>query len=78
MIKTYLIIMISSYIIGSIPTAYIIGKIFKGIDIRDFGSGNMGATNIWRTVGKKAAIITLVIDILKGFVPVLIVLFPNI
>lgn len=55
-----------SYIIGSIPTAYIFGRIFKGIDIRKFGSGNVGATNVLRSLGKKAALLVLVLDMLKG------------
>ncbi|MGD0335967.1 MAG: glycerol-3-phosphate 1-O-acyltransferase PlsY [Candidatus Omnitrophota bacterium] len=57
---------IFSYLIGSIPTAYIFGRALKGIDIRDFGSGNMGATNALRVLGKKAGITVLFIDILKG------------
>ena len=57
---------ILSYLIGSIPTAYIFGRALKGIDIRDFGSGNMGATNALRVLGKKAGITVLFIDILKG------------
>ncbi|MCX7905906.1 MAG: glycerol-3-phosphate 1-O-acyltransferase PlsY [Elusimicrobiales bacterium] len=60
---------ILSYLIGSIPTAYIIGKI-KGIDIRNYGSGNVGATNIYRIFGWKLAFITFFIDMSKGFLPV--------
>lgn len=56
-----------SYLIGSIPTAYIFGRIFKGIDIREFGSGNVGATNVFRVIGRVHGLIALVIDILKGF-----------
>jgi acyl phosphate:glycerol-3-phosphate acyltransferase len=47
---------IASYFIGSIPTAYIFGRLLKGIDIRKFGSGNVGATNALRVLGKKAGI----------------------
>jgi glycerol-3-phosphate acyltransferase PlsY len=61
---------IISYLIGSIPTAYIFGRFLKGIDIRKFGSGNVGATNALRVLGKPAGITVLVLDILKGFVAV--------
>ncbi|MDD4956159.1 MAG: glycerol-3-phosphate 1-O-acyltransferase PlsY [Candidatus Omnitrophica bacterium] len=61
---------ICAYLIGSFPTAYIFGKAMKGIDIREHGSGNVGATNVARTIGKKAAIAVFIIDVLKGFVAV--------
>lgn len=60
-----------SYLIGSIPTAYIFGRLLKGIDIRKFGSGNVGATNAFRVLGKGPAIAVLTLDILKGFIAVL-------
>lgn len=56
----------AAYVIGSIPTSYIIARRVKGIDIRTAGSGNAGATNVLRVVGKAPAVITLVVDILKG------------
>ncbi|MFA5145096.1 MAG: glycerol-3-phosphate 1-O-acyltransferase PlsY [Candidatus Omnitrophota bacterium] len=59
-----------SYLIGSIPTAYIFGRLLKGIDIRNFGSGNIGATNALRVLGKRAGITVLVLDVLKGFIAV--------
>jgi len=59
-----------SYLIGSIPTAYIFGRLLKGIDIRKFGSGNVGATNALRVLGKPAGITVLLLDILKGFLVV--------
>jgi glycerol-3-phosphate acyltransferase PlsY len=62
-----------SYLIGSVPTAYIYGKISKGIDIRQHGSGNVGATNVFRVLGKKQGAIVLSLDILKGIVPVVVV-----
>ncbi len=61
-----------SYLIGSIPTAYIIGKT-QNIDIRKHGSGNVGATNIYRVLGKKWGTITFIFDFLKGFIPTYIV-----
>ncbi|MBA4850204.1 glycerol-3-phosphate 1-O-acyltransferase PlsY [Emticicia sp. BO119] len=62
---------IVAYLLGSIPTAVWYGKIFHGVDIRQHGSGNAGATNSLRTFGRKAGIIVLVIDFLKGFLAVL-------
>lgn len=66
-----------SYLIGSIPTAYIFGKVLKGIDIRKFGSGNVGATNALRVLGKRVGITVLILDMLKGFL-VITLLGPNI
>lgn len=60
------------YLIGSIPTSYILAKVLKGVDIRKYGSGNVGATNLMRVIGKGPGIIGLLFDILKGFFPVLI------
>ncbi|MFH0855238.1 MAG: glycerol-3-phosphate 1-O-acyltransferase PlsY [Candidatus Omnitrophota bacterium] len=64
---------IISYIFGSIPTAYIFGRVIKGVDIRKFGSGNVGATNAFRLLGKGWAVVVLALDILKGFLPVVII-----
>ena len=64
---------VTSYIIGSFPTAYIVVKAVKGVDVRDHGSGNVGATNVMRITGKKWFVATLIVDILKGFLPVFIV-----
>jgi len=61
-----LILIIIAYLLGSIPTSVWIGKYFYGIDIREHGSGNAGATNTFRVLGKKPGIIVLIIDILKG------------
>ena len=64
----WLILLIGiSYLIGSIPTSIIAGKLFRGIDIRDFGSRNPGATNTVRVLGKKIGITVGLIDIFKGF-----------
>jgi len=62
---------IFSYLLGSIPTGYLLAR-SQGIDIRDVGSGNIGATNVARALGKKAAIATFAGDALKGVIPVLI------
>ena len=70
----YIIMAAIAYLIGSINFSVIISKKMAGFDVREKGSGNAGSTNVLRTVGKKAAIITLVCDILKGVVAVLIAL----
>jgi len=59
-----------SYLVGSIPTAYLVGKIVGGIDIRTEGSGNVGATNVFRVMGKKWGIGVLLFDMLKGYLAV--------
>ena len=64
------LLIIVAYLIGSIPTALIISKRFFGIDIRDYGSGNMGATNTFRVLGSKYGTIVMVMDILKGMTAV--------
>lgn len=59
--------LILAYLYGSIPTAVWIGQAFYGIDVREYGSGNAGATNTFRVLGKQAGIPVMLIDILKGF-----------
>lgn len=66
-----ILFLILTYIIGSIPFAYIVAKVFKGIDIRKVGSGNPGATNVYR-VSKPLGLLAFLCDTLKGFVPVFI------
>lgn len=66
----YLLLMIViSYLMGSFPTSIIAGKLLKGIDIRQHGSGNAGATNVFRVLGWKAGSVVLFIDIMKGLIP---------
>jgi len=67
--KEFLLI-ITAYIIGSIPTALIISRKYFGIDIREYGSGNMGATNAFRILGSKFGTIIMVCDVLKGMLAV--------
>ncbi len=62
------ILIACAYLIGSIPTALIISKRFFNVDIRDYGSGNMGATNTFRVLGSRYGTIVMVIDILKGVI----------
>jgi glycerol-3-phosphate acyltransferase PlsY len=75
-----LIVLILSYLVGSIPTAIIAGKLLKKIDIRDHGSGNAGATNVLRVLGWKAALVVLLIDMLKGYAAVtwIVDIIPNV
>jgi acyl phosphate:glycerol-3-phosphate acyltransferase len=68
-----LIAMVVSYLFGSFPTAYIFGKYMRGIDIRKHGSGNMGATNVFRVLGKGPGVMVLMIDIIKGVIPLTLV-----
>ena len=70
----YIIMALIAYAIGSVNFSVIISKKMAGFDVREKGSGNAGSTNVLRTVGKKAAAITLVCDILKGVVAILIAL----
>ncbi|MBP6023272.1 glycerol-3-phosphate 1-O-acyltransferase PlsY [Ferruginibacter sp.] len=65
-----LLLIIIAYLIGSIPTALIISKKFFGVDIRDYGSGNMGATNTFRVLGSKYGTVVMILDILKGAIAV--------
>ena len=67
------IISCAAYLLGSIPTSFIIGKLWKGVDLREHGSGNLGAANTFRILGVKAAIPVLIIDIGKGFLAVKLV-----
>lgn len=67
-----LLIVVVSYLLGSIPTAVIISKLFFGFDIRTRGSGNMGSTNAFRVLGWKAGLAVQLLDILKGVVAVAI------
>jgi len=66
------LLLILAYLLGSIPTGVILAKAFGNIDIRTQGSKNIGATNVFRTAGKKLGVITLLGDILKGLIPVAI------
>ena len=67
-----IIALLASYLLGSIPTAYLFGRVLKGIDIRKVGSGNVGATNAMRALGRGPGIMVLLLDILKGFAAVVL------
>jgi glycerol-3-phosphate acyltransferase PlsY len=60
------LLLIGAYLLGSIPTGYLAGRLLKGIDIREQGSGSTGATNVLRTLGKGPALVVLLVDALKG------------
>jgi len=66
-----------SYILGSMPNAIWIGKVFYAIDVREYGSGNAGAANAFRVLGKKPGVMVLFLDILKGFTSANLVYFIN-
>lgn len=68
-------LLFGAYLLGSIPTAVWWGRCYYGIDVREFGSGNAGATNTFRVLGKKAGIPVLTIDIIKGALAVLLAFF---
>lgn len=67
---SYIIVILCSYIIGSIPSGLILGKTFWNVDLREHGSKNIGATNAWRTLGKLPGFIVFVADLLKGMIGV--------
>lgn len=69
-LRQFALVIAASYLIGSIPTGYIIVKLFTGQDIRTIGSGSTGATNVKRVMGKKWFFIVMILDALKGAVPV--------
>lgn len=58
-----------AYLIGSFPTAYVAGRLLKGVDLRTVGSGNLGATNVYRELGLSPALVVLVVDAAKGAIP---------
>ncbi|MFH1995744.1 MAG: glycerol-3-phosphate 1-O-acyltransferase PlsY [Candidatus Omnitrophota bacterium] len=68
-----LVACLSAYCIGAFPTGYLFARSIKGIDIREHGSGNVGATNVFRVVGKVPGIVALIIDIAKGAIAVILV-----
>jgi glycerol-3-phosphate acyltransferase PlsY len=63
------LLLLASYLIGAFPSSYVVGRLTRGIDLRQHGSKNLGATNAFRVLGWRAAIPVFVIDIMKGFLP---------
>jgi glycerol-3-phosphate acyltransferase PlsY len=74
-----ILLVVMSYLLGAVPVGYLIYKLKKGGDIRNEGSGNVGGTNVTRTAGAFAGVLTVVLDVVKGFIPVLALynLFPK-
>ena len=64
--------LLASYFMGAIPTSHLLSRLFAGIDLRQHGSGNLGATNLYRVLGWKYAVPAAVVDIAKGAIPVLV------
>jgi glycerol-3-phosphate acyltransferase PlsY len=69
---SYLAAVIGGYLAGSIPTGYWLVRLVRGIDIRRVGSRSIGATNVWRLLGWKVGVPTILLDVAKGFVPALL------
>ncbi len=61
-----------SYLVGATPTSYWVGRVFHGVDLREHGSGNLGATNAFRVLGWKSALPVVIVDVLKGVIPVVV------
>jgi glycerol-3-phosphate acyltransferase PlsY len=70
------LLLLAAYLIGAFPSSYVVGKLLRGIDLRQHGSGNLGATNAYRVLGWKAAMPVFILDILKGWLPTFV--FPRI
>lgn len=75
MILEFLAVIAVSYLVGSIPSGYVAGRLLRGIDVRDYGSGATGATNVMRTLGRGPFVIVLLADAMKGYIPVLVTWF---
>ena len=67
----FAVVPLVAYLIGAIPSGYIAGRVLKGVDVRDYGSGATGATNVLRTLGRGPFLLVLLADALKGYLPVL-------
>ncbi|MET0395864.1 MAG: glycerol-3-phosphate 1-O-acyltransferase PlsY [Longimicrobiaceae bacterium] len=63
------LLVVAGYLLGSVPASYVAGRLVRGIDLREHGSGNLGATNTFRVLGAKVAAPVMFFDVLKGFVP---------
>src|ERR671938_22001 len=69
---TWALLVVAGYLLGSMPFGYWVVRAFKHVDIRTVGSGNIGATNVWRTYGRAYGIPVVVLDVLKGLAPALV------
>jgi len=61
----------AAYLVGAVPTGFLAGRLFKGVDVRQLGSGNLGATNVYRVVGAIPGLLVLIVDVAKGWLPVM-------
>ncbi len=71
-VLAFLVLLTLAYLIGAIPFGLVVGKLFYGVDVRQHGSGNVGTTNVFRVLGKRAGVVVLVCDMLKGYIPAVI------
>jgi len=67
-----LVVIVAAYLLGSVPFGYLLPRLVRGEDVRRHGSGNVGATNVWRVYGRMLGIPVVVLDVAKGFVPALV------
>jgi glycerol-3-phosphate acyltransferase PlsY len=72
MLLQVVLLTIGGYLLGSVPTSYIAGRLLRGIDIRDYGSGTVSGSNVWHSVARWAVVPVGIFDVLKGFTPVAI------
>src|SRR4030042_4521570 len=70
MVPEYVVIIILGYLLGAIPFGMFVARLTRGVDVREYGSGKTGATNVLRTAGAKAGVVTLLLDLGKGAAPV--------
>ncbi len=66
---TIALLLVAAYLLGAFPSSYVVARLVRGIDLREHGSGNLGATNAYRVLGWKAATPVFILDILKGWIP---------
>ena len=72
-LANFVVVIVASYLFGAIPTGYLAGRMMRGIDIRDYGSGATGATNVLRVLGRGPFVMVMVADALKGYIPAMVV-----
>jgi len=72
MTTTLLAFLLGAYVFGALPIGLAVGKVVRGIDVREFGSGNIGASNVWRTLGPAWGIVVFALDVCKGLIPTLL------
>jgi len=68
-LANFALVIVASYLIGSIPTGYLAARMLRGVDIRDYGSGSTGATNVLRVLGRGPFVAVMIADALKGYIP---------